>query len=367
MNYLQKPKNMKNMKLFNKLMLSILFVNLYAAIASFLGGFHFTDSLIWTTLLMAGLSFVPKQSGVLNATIYREAWTGEVIKYVTAAIKNTFIEGIPDYSKYVSNVGDESQAIHIAEMNVLPEVLINNTTYPISIAHMSVQDILMQLDKFQTVATPITDDEIYASSVKKMELVRDRHGKAIAITIIRKALHALAPTVSVKKMPVIVTSGPDDGAGRKRLQMSDILSFKSLIDELEIDESSRRLVLCNEHVNDLIAEDRKLEGFFFNRTSGEIQPNLLSFNIHTHVSAPYFDPYSRSKRAYGAVPQPTDSKASVFFSLDRAAKAIGWTKMYLSKAEDDPQNQRSLINFRQNAIIMPTAEEHRGAIVSEIV
>lgn len=345
-------------------MLAVLFITLYAAVVSFYGGLNLTNSVIGVILAMVVLSFVPKQKGVLNATIYREAWTGEVIKYITAGLKATFLDGIADYSKYVSNVGDEAQAIHIASMNVLPEVLINNTTYPIGIADLAIQDILIQLDKFQTVATPITDDEIYASSVKKMELVKDRHGRAIAITIIKKALHALSPSGNTAKMPVILTTGPDDGSGRKRLLMADLLTFKTKIDDLEIDEASRRLVLCNEHVNDLIAQDSKLEGFFFNRGTGLIQPNLLSFDIHTHVSSPYYNPATKAKLTYGSVPSGTDRKASTFFSLDRAAKATGWTKMYLSKAEDDTQNQRSLVNFRQNAIVLPTAEEQRGAIVS---
>lgn len=349
---------------FNNLIIAILFIAFYTAIAQYFFGFEPTKSVVALVLISIVFSFVPKQKGVLNAGIYREVWTGEVIKFVTAALNDTFLKGIADYSKYVSNVGDEMQAIHIASMNVLPEVLINNTTYPIGIADLAIQDILMQLDKFQTVATPITDDEIYASSVKKMELVKDRHGKAIAITIIKKALHSLSPSGNTAKMPVIVTTGGDDGTGRKRLLMKDLLNFKTKVDDLEIEESSRRLVLCNEHVNDLIAEDSKLEAFFFNRSTGAIQPNLLSFDIHTHVSSPYYNPATRAKLAYGAVPSGTDRKASTFFSLDRAAKATGWTKMYLSKSEDDTQNQRSLVNFRQNAIVLPTAEEHRGAIVS---
>ena len=355
---------MKFFKDLNNLFIAVLFIAFYVAIGKYYFGISQTTLVIALVLLSIAYSFVPKQKNVLNAGIYREVWTGEVIKFVTAALNDTFLKGITDYSKYVSNVGDEMQAIHIASMNVLPEVLINNTTYPIGIADLAIQDILMQLDKFQTIATPITDDEIYASSVKKMELVKDRHGKAIAITIIKKALHSLSPSGNTAKMPVIVTTGGDDGTGRKRLIMKDLLTFKTKVDDLEIEESSRRLVLCNEHVNDLIAEDSKLEAFFFNRSTGAIQPNLLSFDIHTHVSSPYYNPSTKTKLAYGAVPSATDRKASAFFSLDRAAKATGWTKMYLSKSEDDTQNQRSLVNFRQNAIVLPTAEEHRGAIVS---
>lgn len=355
---------MKFFKDLNNLFIAVLFIVSYVAIGQYYFGINPTTLVIALVLLSIVYSFVPKQKNVLNAGIYREVWTGEIIKYVTAALKATFLEGIKDYSKYVSNVGDEAQAIHLASMNVLPEVLINNTTYPIPIVDLAIQDIIIQLDKFNTTGTPITDDEIYASSVKKMENVKDLHGKALAITIIKKALHALSPSGNTAKMPVIITTGANDGTGRLRMTMKDLLTLKTKADDLEIEESSRRLVLANEHVNDLILEDSKLEAFFYNRSSGQIQKELLSFDIHTHVSSPYYNPTTKAKLAYGAVPSATDRKASTFFSLDRAAKATGWTKMYLSKAEDDPQNQRSLVNYRQNAIVLPTAEEHRGAIVS---
>ncbi|WP_367867891.1 hypothetical protein [Pedobacter sp. WC2423] len=345
-------------------MIAMLYVIAFSAALTYFFNVSFSGSLILFSVASIIYTVIPKPSGVAQATIFREIWTGEVIKFVTAALKDTFMQGIADYSKYVSNVGDEAQAIHISSMNVLPEVLINNTTYPLGITDQAIDDILIQLNKYQTVATPITDDEMYASSVKKMDLVKDRHGKAIVKAMIKMALHALAPAGNTAKMPVLLTTGEADPTGRIRMKMGDLLTLKTAADDLEIDEASRRLVLSSQHVNDLIWEDKKLEGFFFNRATGAVQQNLLSFDVHTHISNPYFNPTTKVKLAYGAVPAVTDHKASVLFSLDRAAKAMGWTKMYFSEAKNDTQYQRNLVNFRQYGIVLPTAEEQRGAIVS---
>lgn len=356
---------MKLFKDLNNLFVAALFILVIAASLTYFAGVPLLPATLTVVGLSIAYSFVPKEKGIAQATIFREVWTGEVQKYVTAALKDTFVQGIADYSKYVSNVGDEAQAIHISSMNVLPEVLINNTTYPLGIADQAIQDILIQLNKYQTVATPITEDEMYASSVKKMDLVKDRHGKAIARTILKMALHSLAPSGNIAgKMPVIITTGAPDPTGRIRMSMADVLTLKTACDDLEIDEASRRFVLSTEHVNDLIWEDKKLEAFFFNRNSGEIQNNLLSFDVHSHVLSPYYNPTTKNKLAYGAVPAATDHKASVLFSLDRSAKAMGWTKMYLSEAKNDTQFQRNLVNFRQYGIVLPTAEEQRGAVVS---
>jgi hypothetical protein len=71
------------------------------------------------------------------------------------------------------------------------------------------------------------------------------------------------------------------------------------------------------------------------------------------------------KKSYGAVPAATDRRASVAFCLERVGKAAGWVKMYYQEAKNDPLYQRNLVNFRHNAIVLPTREEARGAIVSD--
>lgn len=66
------------------------------------------------------------------ATVYREVWTGEVVKGFNERIRDTFLDGVKDYSQYVT--GDaEAQVIHSTYFGVRPDVLINNNTYPIPI------------------------------------------------------------------------------------------------------------------------------------------------------------------------------------------------------------------------------------------
>lgn len=314
-------------------------------------------------VVSVAMSFLPKPSGVAFAGVLREAWTGEVIKYLSNAEKDSFLEGIADYSQYVSAVGEEAQAIHLVDMDVLPEVLINNTTYPIPIQDIGENDVLIQLKSYSTKQTPVTDSELFALSYKKMETMKNRHGQAIAITKIKHAVHSLAPSGNTAKMPVLLTTGADDGTGRKRLLWEDVALFKTKIDDLEIPEEGRRLVLCNDHLNDLIALDQKFKDAYYNRLTGKLY-NQLGFDIFDYVGNPYYTPGTKAKLSFGAVPAATDRKASVFFSLARAAKATGWTKMYNSKSENDPAYQRNMMNFKHYFVVMPTKEEARGAIVS---
>lgn len=310
------------------------------------------------------LSLVPGiQPTAALATVYREVWTGEVVKAFTALLKATFLDGIKDYSRYVSAVGDEAQAIHLVYMGVEPDVLINNTTYPIPEQVLGEEDIVITLDKFQTKQTPVTDDELYALSYDKMGNVKDSHSTAIAKSKIRKAIHSLAPSGNTAAMPVLVTTGADDGTGRKRLIYADLIALKSALDKLQVPEEGRRLVLCTDHENDLLALDPKFKDQYYNAASGKPY-SAFGFDFYSYAGNPYYVPATKVKLSFGAVPGATDRRATVFFSMERAAKASGWTKMYFSEAKSDPAMQRNMMNFRHNYIVMPTREEGRGAIIS---
>ena len=310
------------------------------------------------------LSLIPGiQPSAALATVYRDVWTGEVVKAFTALLKATFLDGIKDYSRYVSSVGDEAQAIHLVYMGVEPDVLINNTTYPIPEQELGEEDIVITLDKFQTKQTPVTDDELYALSYDKIATVKDSHGSAIAKTKIRKAIHSLAPSGNTAAMPVLVTTGADDGTGRRRLIYDDLIRLKAELDNLEVSEEGRRLVLCTDHENDLLAVDQKFKDQYYNAASGKPY-SALGFDFYSYSGNPWYNPTTKVKLSFGAVPAATDRRATVFFSMERAAKANGWTKMYYSEAKSDPAMQRNMMNFRHNFIVMPTREEARGAIVS---
>lgn len=313
-------------------------------------------------------SFIPTHltGGVAMATVFKEVWTGQVISALSTAEKATFLEGITNFDRYVNAVGDEAQAIHLVYMGVEPEVLINNTTYPIPIQVLDQEDVIVQLDKFSTKATPVTDDELYAMSFDKIATVKGKHGSAIAKTKIAKAIHSLAPSGDTAAMPVILTTGADDGTGRKKLVWADLLTLKRKLDNLEVAEEGRRLVLSTDHLNDLLEADEKFKDQFYSAATGTIY-NRYGFELYSYVKMPYYTVATKAKKAFGSIPSAGDRQASVFFSLERAAKATGWTKMYYSEAKSDPQNQRNLVNFRHYFIVMPTREEARGAIISASV
>ena len=299
----------------------------------------------------------------LRAGLYAEVWTGEMIKAFRASMESIgWINKIRSYDRYAEN-----DAIHFVHIGGDPAVLINNNTYPIDIENLADFDKVIALDKYQTKATRVTDDEIYAISYDKMSSVIERHHATILDVKVAKALAALAPLSNGAATPVLKTTGANAAeGGRKSIRREDIVRLKKTFDVQKIPLAGRVLVLCSDHVNDLLMNDQKFADQYYNYTSGKIS-NLYGFELYEYVACPYYTVSTLSKQAYGATPGATERQASVAFYAPRMMKAAGTTKAYLSEAKDNPTTQENLVNFRHYFICLPLKNEAIGAVVSDIV
>ena len=235
----------------------------------------------------------------------------------------TWLDGIPDASSIVDN-----DVIHLVEVGVDPEVLVNNTTYPIPLQALNDKDITIQLDKFQTKVTPITDDELYAISYDKMSRVKESHGNAINDAKFAKAAHALCAKQNTEKTPVLKTTGEKDPVtGRLKMTKTDLLSAKRQMDALKVPSQGRRLVLCSDHINDLLEIEQTFrEQYNINRNDGTVG-RLYGFDIYEFANNPIYT-QTGTKKDLGAAAVAGEFQASFAFYTARVFKATGSTKMY---------------------------------------
>jgi hypothetical protein len=289
--------------------------------------------------------------------VKQEIWTAEVLRKVSTLEKATFLDGLHDFSRYANN-----NVIHMAYMGVEPKVLINNTTYPLPASALPDEDIGLSLDKYQTEVTVITDDELHANASDLMSVTRDMHAGAIAKEKFKKALHAIAPAKHTKDTPVLSTTG-EEVDGRKALKRSDIIRLKKAYDLLEVPIEGRRLVLCPDHIHDLLEWDQKFSAQYYQYQSGRIA-GLYGFDVYEYGAAPYYDQESKTKKAFNVAPAAKDVQASVAFYAPHIAKASGETKMYFSEARNNPRMQENEINFRHYFLVIPKKQLYLGAILS---
>lgn len=293
---------------------------------------------------------LPKDT--LRVGVFTEVWTGELVKSLRGGLEGSWLDGVPDQSTIVNN-----DVIHLVEVGVDPDVLINNTTYPIPSQALEDKDIAVKLDKFQTKVTPITDDELYAASYDKMARVKESHANALNDSKFTKAAHALCAQQDSAKTPVLKTTGERDATtGRLRLTMADVVALKAAMDKLGVPAENRRLVLCPDHANDLLLVSQTFrEQYNIDRATGKVG-KLYGFDVYEYANTPLYTQAGKKKNL-GVAAGDGEFNCSFAFYTPRVFKATGSTKMYYSEAATDPEYQRNKINFRHYFLCMPKKED----------
>lgn len=289
---------------------------------------------------------LPKDT--LRVGVFTEVWTGELVKSLRGGLEGSWLDGVPDQSTIVNN-----DVIHLVEVGVDPDVLINNTTYPIPSQALEDKDIAVKLDKFQTKVTPITDDELYAASYDKMARVKESHANALNDSKFTKAAHALCAQQDSAKTPILKTTGERDATtGRLRLTMADVVALKAAMDKLGVPAENRRLVLCPDHANDLLLASQTFrEQYNIDRATGKVG-KLYGFDVYEYANTPLYTQAGKKKNL-GVAAGDGEFNCSFAFYTPRVFKATGSTKMYYSEAATDPEYQRNKINFRHYFLCMP--------------
>lgn len=333
-----------------------------ATISCAVGGTPVVGALAANGVALLAGGFMP--ANALHAGVLTEIWTGEMIKaFRTAPESLGWYDRIRSYDQYVEN-----DVIHFTEIGGDPKVLVNNTTYPLNITSLDDADKPVSLDKFDTEATPVTDDELHAVSYDKMASVQERHREALKEKKREKAIHAIAPDkAEAGKAIVLRTTGEKDATTlRKRMVPADLIALKAAFDKMGTPAKDRILVLCSDHANDLLLVDQKFrEQYNINQTEGKIA-RLYGFDIYEYNGTPFYTS-AGNKKAFGTTAAATDRQASVAFYCPGMMKANGSVKMYYSEAEKDPLYHRNLVNFRNWGICLPLkADKTRAAIVSTV-
>jgi len=343
------------MKTFIKILTTIAMSLILGVFASFATGIDIaiTSSVAFVLSNVIGFA-IPE--GVLPATVvFKSVYEDELLKGLKT-IKNNFLSRIPDKSYLL-----EGNTINYNKIGAKPNVLIDNNTYPIAAAQRIDEGKVVNLRKLTTEATIITRDEIHNLPYDKNNSVIIQHKEALLEEYYKLALYSFAPTSNASKMPVLVTTGEDDGTGRKRLTKEDLIKFRKLLTSLGVGECD--LVLCADHVEDIMLWSQAFENQYHNIASGIIVP-LYGFNIWQGQGyAPRYD--SGTKVAYGAAPSGTEVKASVAYVPNRMFRAYGDVEMFFTPAT--ARTHQDEVNFDAYFIAAPKDDEGRGAIISGTV
>lgn len=295
---------------------------------------------------------------------FPEVWKARVIALLTTLNVAPWLRGIPELDTDIIEIGSgsasESNVIHLPVETFSPEVLVNNTTYPIALQSFDDDEVVIKLDKYQTKVTTLSDDQIIGASYNRIDSATRGHIRQINATKYKKAIHAIAPSENTSKTPIVnlIDFGLD--------VFDAMVALKGLFDKADVPVEGRRIVLCPDHYNALIADRKRFGDLLGNMNSGETAPIIAGFEVYQYLGTPTYGSDAK-KKAFGAIPANGDQPASVAFWMDNIAMKTGMTKQYFKAADEDPENQTNKLNYRHYFIAMPAKPEAIGAIVGAAV
>ncbi len=295
----------------------------------------------------------------MAGVVLRELFLGVLIEKLRAS--HSWLAKLRDESSYVGN-----NVIHLNEIGADPDVLINNTVYPIATSSREDNGIVVSLNKYDTTNTRISVDELYGLPYDKPGSVIAQHKAKIEEFSGAHALYTIAPQVGTTSLPILVTTGEDDGTGRRRLQLADLINLQKAFDDAKIPMVGRVLVLSTNHKADLLLTTvgTYIATQFQNVATGGLMPSLYGFEVHQDLYAPKYNLTTKTRTAFGALSQATDTDGSVAFSTNDCFRALGTNQMFYRDASLDPENRSSVAGFQVYGVAAPYSRRSQTALIS---
>ncbi len=300
---------------------------------------------------------------------FPEVWLNRVRRNLVQGIEAPWLDGIPEMDAQVFEIngGDasESNVIHVPTSSFKPDVLINNSTYPLALQAYTDSKVTIQLDKYQTLVTTLTDDQVIGAAYDRIDSATRTHVESILEKKYGKAAHAIAPSANTGTTPVMLTTGTLVG-GRRRLIYDDLVNFGLACDAAGMSRIGRRFVPSPQHYADMLLDRQNFGDQLVNYREGTLAPKIAGFEIFpSFINNPFYTVSTKAKIAFASTPGAgTTSQASVAFAKSGIAKKTGLTRQYYDKPT--ARNQQNEYALRHYFIAVPFETKDVASVIDAL-
>lgn len=235
-----------------------------------------------------------------------------------------------------------------------------------------VKKTLVEWDKMDTDNTEVTDAELRYMAFNKEAEIRVKHRESWQMGVRDYVMQKLAPAANIDgAMPVIRTTGADDGTGRKRLTYTDLVGFHSILETLNLKDAKKWYMILNaEHRADLQLDRANTQNYrdvVINKDTGMVE-RFFKLRFFENNDAPSYA-QDGSLKADGAVAVGTDRKASTFFYAPNTVYHIEDVKTLYKPMSEDTRSADPKSEFRLHSYGLADKKQEYGfgALVSGIV
>lgn len=280
------------------------------------------------------------------AGVFKEIFTSIILKLFYP--DSSWLNELTDMDHMV-----EYNTINLAECGADPDVVENNSVFPLTPTQRTDNAITIPLATFDTKPTHITNVEEIETAYNKAESVSKQHANALRKKASMSAAFNLAPQAHATATPVLKTTGADRGNGQKALTYNDITELSLAFNDGDLPQEGRVLLLCPQHEADLKRENMK--------QYKEMMANKVidGFKIYVYTGNPKYDAATGAKMPYGSA---TGAVCSVAFVGSEAMRAMG-------DIEGEPEKRWAdyrgwLLGFQMRFVAIPFRKFGYGAIYS---
>lgn len=307
------------------------------------------------TGLSVTMSYVGPIGGYAFSGLVPEIWTDQLMENIME--NDAILSEMVNMDEFVTY-----GVINLAEAGIEPDILENNTTYPVEIEERDDIPHALPLIRLDTKNTVIRNSEQKQQTYNKRESVLRGHRNALTKRMVKRALHAIAPSADATGRPLLEATGADNGYGFKKLTFDDIIQADARCNDDGIDPNDRNLVLSSQHRADLLKEDKTL----FNQMMKDGM--LYGFKLHTKTPKSLLPSYhgtTGAKIAFGASVLAAHTTASVFWAKSEVMRCKEDADLFLT--EKDAAARGDIMGFQMNYLSMPIRNFGIGAIYSPAV
>lgn len=280
---------------------------------------------------------------------------------------------------FLATLGTVPQAARTAD-GVRRNKLINNVEFKVNnnseftAKQVEGKNLIVEWEKYDTTPTAITDVELRYLPFDKESAIRKLHDDCFKNGMLKHAMYKLCPENNDDEdnMPVLKTTGENDGSGRLRLTYADLVNFATRVKNWNMPIANQLyMILCPQHTADLLL-DPNASKFFYDRSfyadpkTGKIK-GFMGMQFFENNDTPYYTVSSLTRVAEGSSPSGgTDLQASIAYYAPNTYYHIENVMSLYKPMEIDTNSKDPQAEYRQRTwgIVDRIEEFGVAAIVS---
>ena len=256
----------------------------------------------------------------------------------------SFVNAATDMSALVDN-----DKINLTEAGVDPDVLKNNTVYPVPDAVAADSPLSIELNYYDTTSTIVRNAVAIELAYDQRTLYANKHKKALAKRIGQDAAYSYAPAQhNAANFNTVLNLAANDSI------IDAIIDMKAAFTGQE----GVNLVLDPTHMAKIAKEDKVL----FKAIMAEKGATFYGFKIWEYTHNPFYIGATGAKAAFGAAfVAGTHKRSSFVFVGSEVMRADGTIKMF--SRLNDPDIKGDKFNFQKRTLVLPLRNKFQGAIL----